>query len=53
MVSLQKTSNKMWIYLCVEAASDNFRIILMYLNEKMLLDQVMTFPFQAISGIGK
>jgi len=29
---------------CVEAGSDNLRIILMYLNEKTLLDQLKAFP---------
>ena len=30
--------------ICVEAGSDNFRIILMYLNEKTLLEQLKAFP---------
>lgn len=30
--------------MCMEAGSDNFRIILMYLNEKTLLDQLKAFP---------
>jgi len=29
---------------CVEAGSDNIRIILMYLNEKTLLEQIKAFP---------
>jgi (R)-citramalate synthase len=30
--------------ICMEAGSDNFRIILMYLNEKTLLEQLKAFP---------
>ncbi len=30
--------------ICLEAGSDNFRIILMYLNEKTLLEQLKAFP---------
>jgi 2-isopropylmalate synthase len=30
--------------ICVEAGSDNFRIILMYLNEQTLLEQLKAFP---------
>jgi isopropylmalate/homocitrate/citramalate synthase len=30
--------------ICVEAGSDNFRIILMYLNEETLLNQLRVFP---------
>ena len=30
--------------ICVEAGSDNFRIVLMYLNEQTILDQLKVFP---------
>jgi isopropylmalate/homocitrate/citramalate synthase len=30
--------------MCIEAGSDNFRIVLMYLNEQTILDQLKVFP---------